>query len=64
MELEQIKKSASLAIVGFSLADLQALVRAVEIAARKNAFDNESLLNISPSVIRARQFIEADTETV
>jgi hypothetical protein len=50
--------------VGFSLADLQALVRAVEIAARKNAFDNESLLNISPSVIRARQFIEADTETV
>jgi len=64
MELEQIKKSASLAIVGFSLADLQALVRAVEIAARKNAFDNQSLLNVSPSVIRARQFIEADTETV
>ena len=64
MELRQIKKSASLAIVCFSLADLQALVRAVEIAAEKNAFDNASLLNISPSVIRARQFIEADTETV
>lgn len=62
MELEQIKKSASLAIVGFSLADLQALVCAVEIAARKNAFDNSSLLNVSPSVIRARQLIEASTE--
>ena len=64
MELRQIKKSASQAIVGFSLADLQALVRAVEIAAEKNAFDNSSLLNVSPSVIRARQFIEASTETV
>lgn len=64
MELRQIKKSASQAIVGFSLADLQALVRAVEIAAEKNAFDNSSLLNVSPSVIRARQLIEASTETV
>ena len=63
MELEQIKKSASPAIVCFSLADLQALVRAVEIAAQKNAFDNASLLNVSPSVIRARQFLEASTET-
>ena len=62
MELEQIKKSASTAIVCFSLADLQALVRAVEIAARKKAFDNSSLLNVSPSVIRARQLIEASTE--